>query len=79
MNNKQHLEDFEKLIHRYENAKKMMSLKEHLKKDLPPKGSAFYRYYSDPDKNPPSHYEHVKEIDNMTIKECKNHPYWNWS
>ena len=49
--NKQHLEDFEKAIHRYENAKKMMSVKERLKKDLPPKGSAFYRYYSDPNKN----------------------------
>jgi len=77
--NKQHLEVFEKVIHRYENAKKMMFVKERLKSDLPPKGSAFYRYYSDPNKNPRSHYELSKEIDNMTLKECKNHPYWNQS
>ena len=76
---KQHLEVFEKAIHRYENAKKMMFVKERLKSDLPPKGSAFYLYYSDPNKNPRSHYELSKEIDNMTLKECKNHPYWNQS
>jgi hypothetical protein len=68
----------EKATERYQNAKKMMFVKEKLKKELPPRGSAAYRYFSDPDKNPPSYYSLVKSIDNMTLEDCKNHPSWGW-
>ena len=72
----------EKKIHRevfpkiYENAQRMMFVKEKLKKELPPRGSSFYRYFSDSKSNPPSYYELCKEIDDMTLEDCKNHPYW---
>jgi len=72
------LSPFEKATERYQNAQKMMFVKELLKKELPPRGSAAYRYFSDPDKNPPSYYSLVESIDNMSLEECKNHPAWNW-
>jgi hypothetical protein len=72
------LSPFEKATERYQNAQKMMFVKEQLKKELPPRGSAAYRYFSDPDKNPPSYYSLVESIDNMSLEECKNHPAWNW-
>ena len=72
------LSPFEKATERYQNAQKMMFVKEQLKKELPPRGSAAYRYFSDPDKNPPSYYSLVESIDNMSLEECKNHPSWNW-
>ena len=56
-----------------------MNLKEKLKKELPPRGSAFYRYYSDPSANLPSYYELCKRIDDMTLEQCKNHPEWLWA
>jgi hypothetical protein len=43
-----------------------MMKKERLKRELPPKGSAFYRYYSDSSQNPPSHSELYRQIDNLT-------------
>jgi len=63
-------------LEKYQDARKTMNLKEKLKKQLPPRGSAFYRYFSDPNANPPSYYELCEEIDNMTLEECKNHPWW---
>ena len=59
------LSPFEKATERYQNAQKMMFVKERLKKELPPRGSAAYRYFSDPDKNPPSYYSLVESIDNI--------------
>ena len=44
------LSPFEKATERYQNAQKMMFVKEQLKKELPPRGSAAYRYFSDSDK-----------------------------
>ena len=70
---------FEEALEKYQDARKTMNLKEKLKKQLPPRGSAFYRYFSDPNANPPSYYELCEEIDNMTLEECKNHPHWQWS
>ena len=72
------LSPFEKATERYQNAQKMMFVKERLKKELPPRGSAAYRYFSDPDKNLPPYYSLVESIDNMSLEECKNHPFWNW-
>ena len=73
------LSSFEEALKRYQNARKTMNLKETLKRQLPPIGSAFYRYYSDPNANPPSYYELCNRIDDMTLEECKNHPKWQWS
>ena len=73
------LPSFEEALEKYQNARKTMNLKQKLKKQLPPRGSAFYRYFSDPNANPPSYYSLVKRIDNMTLEECKNHPQWQWS
>ena len=70
---------FEEALEKYQDARKTMNLKEKLKKQLPPRGSAFYRYFSDPNANPPSYYELCEEIDNMALEECKNHPHWQWS
>ncbi len=72
------LSPFEKATERYQNAVKMIFVKRQLKKELPPRGSAAYRYFSDPDKNPPSYYSLEESIDNMSLEECKNHPAWNW-
>ena len=42
------LPSFEEALEKYQNARKTMNLKQKLKKQLPPRGSAFYRYFSDP-------------------------------
>ena len=71
---------FEEALEKYQDARKTMNLKEKLKKQLPPRGSAFYRYFSDPNANPPSYYELCEEIDNMTLEGCLyDHPQWQWS
>ena len=60
------MNDFEVALDRYQRAYELMKKKERLKKELPPKGSAFYRYYSDPSQNPPSHSELSRQIDELT-------------
>ena len=60
------MNDFEIALERYHKAYQLMKKKERLKKELPPKGSAFYRYYSDPNQNPPSHSELSRQIDELT-------------
>ena len=62
----------------YKNAYAMMELKEKLKKELPPRGSAAYRYFSDPDKNLPPYYSLVESIDNMSLASCKEHPMFKY-
>ena len=72
------LSPFEKATERYQNAQKMMFVKERLKKELPPRGSAAYRYFSDPDKNLPPYYSLVESIDNMSLASCKEHPMFKY-
>ena len=60
------MNDFEIALERYQKAYQLQQKKERLKKELPPKGSAFYRYYSDPSQNPPSHSELCRQIDELT-------------
>ena len=60
------MNDFEIALERYHKAYQLQQKKERLKKELPPKGSAFYRYYSDPSQNPPSHSELCRQIDSLT-------------
>ena len=59
------MNDFEIALERYHKAYQLQQKKERLKKELPPKGSAFYRYYSDPSQNPPSHSELCRQIDSL--------------
>ena len=60
------MNEFQIAFERYQRAYHLMKKKERLKKELPPKGSAFYRYYSDPSQNPPSHSELCRQIDELT-------------
>ena len=60
------MNEFQIAFERYERAYQLMKKKERLKKELPPKGSAFYRYFIDSDKNPPSHAELYRQIDSLT-------------
>ena len=60
------MNEFQIAFERYERAYRLMKKKEQLKKELPPPGSAFYRYFIDPDKNPPSHEELCRQIDALT-------------
>jgi len=56
------MNDFEIALDRYQRAYQLMMKKERLKREMPPKGSAFYRYDSDS----PSHSELYRQIDNLT-------------
>jgi len=69
--------DFDQAMERYVNACAMIYFKEELKKQLPPRGSSFYRYFSDPKSNPPSYATHVKNIDDMTLEDCKKYSLFN--
>ena len=62
------MNDFEVALERYQRAYQLMKKKERLKNfvGLNTKGSAFYRYYSDPSQNPPSHSELCRQIDSLT-------------
>ena len=63
------MNDFEIALDRYQRAYQLLKEKERLKKELPPRGSAFYRYFLDPEKNPPSYDEQCKKIDALTYEE----------
>jgi hypothetical protein len=60
------MNEFEIALNRYEKAYRLMKKKEQLKRELPPRGSSFYRYFSDPEKNPPSYDTLCKQIDSLT-------------
>jgi len=60
------MNDFEIALDRYQRAYQLMMKKERLKREMPPKGSAFYRYYSDSSQNPGSYSELYRQIDNLT-------------
>jgi hypothetical protein len=72
------MQNFDQASERYKNACAMVELKEKLKREVPPIGSAFYRYFSDPNKNPPSYYSLVERIDNMSLASCKEHPMFDY-
>lgn len=71
-------QNFNQASENYKNAYAMMELKENLKREVPPSGSAFYRYFSDPDSNPPSHHTLVERIDNMSLAKCKGYAMFNY-
>jgi|TARA_B100000085_G_scaffold32864_1_gene27060 hypothetical protein len=60
------MNEFQIALERYERAYRLMKKKEQLKKELPPPGSAFYRYFLDADKNPPSYDTLCNQIDSLT-------------
>ena len=72
------MQNFDQASERYKNACAMMELKEKLKGEVPPRGSAFYRYFSDPNSNPPSYFTLIERIDNMSLASCKEHPMFDY-
>ena len=72
------MQNFKQASENYKNACAMMELKEKLKGEVPPRGSAFYRYFSDPNSNPPSYFTLVERIDNMSLASCKEHPMFDY-
>jgi hypothetical protein len=72
------MQNFEQASERYKNACAMMELKEKLKREVPPIGSAFYRYFSDPNSNPPSHHTLIERIDNMSLAKCKEYSMFDY-
>ena len=72
------MQNFYQALENYKNAYAMMELKENLKREVPPSGSSFYRYFSDPNKNPPSYYSLVERIDNMSLAKCKGYAMFDY-
>ena len=72
------MQNFDQALENYKNAYAMMELKEQLKREVPPRGSAFYRYFSDPNSNPPSHHTLEERIDNMTLAKCKGYAMFDY-
>lgn len=71
-------QNFDQALENYKNAYAMVELKEKLKRELPPSGSSFYRYFSDPNSNPPSHHTLVERIDNMSFAKCKEYAMFDY-
>lgn len=61
--------EFTKAKERYQKAERLMWYKENRKRELPPPGSSFYRYYIDPERNPPSYHEQCRRIDSLTYEQ----------
>ncbi len=72
------IQNFDQALENYRNAWAMMELKEKLKREVPPSGSSFYRYFSDPNSNPPSHHTLVERIDNMSLAKCKGYAMFDY-
>ena len=72
------MQNFDKALENYKNAYAMMELKQKLKREMPPSGSSFYRYFSDPNSNPPSHHTLEERIDNMTLANCKGYARFDY-
>ena len=64
-----HSKPFNEARERYSKAHQLMLAKKRMIADLPPRGSAFYRYYLDPKENPKPYSEQVKRIENLTYEE----------
>ena len=61
--------EFKEARERYQRAERLMMYKENMKRDLPPPGSSFYRYFIDPKRNPPSYHEQCRRIDSLTYEQ----------
>jgi len=72
------MQNFDQALENYKNAYAMMELKEKLKREVPPSGSSFYRYFSDPNSNPPSYYSLIEDINNMSLAKCKEYPMFDY-
>jgi len=64
-----HSKPFDDARERYNKAKKLMLAKERMIADLPPPGSAMYRYFLDPKENPKPYSEQVKYIESLTYED----------
>jgi|TARA_Y100000310_G_C20418657_1_gene685585 hypothetical protein len=61
--------NFQEATERYRKAHELMLAKKKMIANLPPPGSAMYRYFLDPKENPKPYSEQVKRIENMTYEE----------
>ena len=64
-----HSKSFDEAKERYRKAHELMQVKKRMIADLPPPGSAFYRYFLDPKENPKPYSEQVKYIESLTYEE----------
>ena len=72
------MQNFDQALENYKNAYAMMELKEKLKREVPPSGSSFYRYFSDPNSNPPSHHTLEERIDSMSLAKGKRYAMFDY-
>ena len=66
-----HSKPFEEARERVRKAQALMQVKQRMIADLPPPGSAMYRYFLDPKENPNSepYSEQVKRIESLTYED----------
>ena len=64
-----HSKPFEEARERVRKAQALMQVKQRMIADLPPPGSAMYRYYLDPKENPKPYSEQVKRIESLTYED----------
>ena len=64
-----HSKPFDEARERYRKAQALMQVKQRMIADLPPPGSAMYRYYLDPKENPKPYSEQVKRIESLTYED----------
>jgi len=64
-----HSKSFDEARERYKKAQALMQVKQRMIADLPQPGSAMYRYFCDPKKNPKPYSEQVKRIESLTYED----------
>jgi hypothetical protein len=64
-----HSKPFDEAREKYTKAERLMLAKKRMIDQLPPRGSAFYRYFSDPSENPAPYYKQVERIENLTYED----------
>ena len=64
-----HSEPFDEAKERVRKAYELMLAKKRMIDDLPPPGSAMYRYFLDPKENPKPYSEQVKRIESLTYED----------
>ena len=69
-----HSKPFEEARERVRKAQALMQVKQRMIADLPPPGSAMYRYFLDPKENPKPYSEQVKRIESLTYEDV----FGNW-
>ena len=72
-----HSEPFDEAKERVRKAYELMLAKKRMIDDLPPPGSAMYRYFCDPKENPKPYSEQVKRIESLTYEDIFGKPSYS--